>query len=100
MRKLKSPEFGAVMRRGVWSIKTPRDHEERSMHILTMTIDGMRCDGCADRIRNLLTKESGVREVTVSYDDAAASVTINEHATSEDRVREVIERAGFSVVQG
>ena len=70
------------------------------MQTLTIKIDGMSCSGCADRIRKLLEKETGVRDAVVSYQDASASVTINARATSHRRVREVIERAGFSVPEG
>ncbi len=70
------------------------------MRTLTMKIDGMRCDGCAVRISTLLNKETGIRNTEVSYGEASASVTFNEHATSQVRIREVIERAGFSVLEG
>ena len=70
------------------------------MRTLTMKIDGMRCDGCAVRISTLLNKETGIRNTEVSYSEASASVTFNEHATSQVRIREVIERAGFSVLEG
>ena len=69
------------------------------MRTLTMKIDGMRCDGCAERISTLLEKESGIRNTKVSYGKASASVTFNEHAMSQVRIREVIERAGFSVLE-
>ncbi len=73
--------------------------EERAMRTLTMKIDGMHCDGCADRIHSLLEKETGIRTAEVSYGDANANVTFNEHATSADRITEIVERAGFSVLE-
>ena len=69
------------------------------MQTLTIKIDGMKCDGCANRIRSLLENEVGIRTADVSYADASAHVTFNEHATSRLHLREVIERAGFSVLE-
>lgn len=69
------------------------------MRTSSMKIDGMMCSGCADRIRAVLETEAGVRRAEISFEDASASVSFNEHTTSEERIREVIERAGFSIVE-
>ncbi len=60
-------------------------------------IDGMNCDGCAERIQRLLTQEGGVREANVSYQDGRAVVRFNPAAVEPARLHEVIEQAGFSV---
>ncbi len=60
-------------------------------------IDGMNCDGCAERIQRLLTQESGVREANVSFNDGRAIVQFNPAAVQPARLYEVIEQAGFSV---
>ena len=60
-------------------------------------IDGMNCDGCAERIQRLLTQESGVREADVSYRDGRAIVQFNPAAVEPARLYEVIAQAGFSV---
>ncbi len=67
------------------------------MKTVTMTIDGMHCDGCAKRISTLLGKESGVREAFVSFVEGLARIQYNPHAASENRLVEVIERGGFTV---
>lgn len=69
------------------------------MNTTTFRIDGMHCDGCADRIRTLLSKEPGVREARVSFAEGAAAVRFNPHSVSEARLREVIETGGFNVVE-
>ena len=60
-------------------------------------IDGMNCDGCAERIQRLLTQESGVRKADVSFSDGRAIVQFNPAAVEPARLHEVIEQAGFSV---
>lgn len=55
------------------------------MDTTTFRIDGMHCDGCADRIRTLLGKEPGVREARVSFAEGSAAVRFNPHTVSEAR---------------
>jgi copper chaperone len=55
----------------------------------------MHCDGCADRLRQLLEREPGVRDADVSYADGKAIVTYNTHAVTPDRLRTIVERAGY-----
>lgn len=69
------------------------------MDTVIFNIDGMHCDGCAERVRTLLSKEAGVREARVSFAEGSAEVRYNPHSTSEARLREVIEKGGFDVVE-
>ena len=67
------------------------------MYTATIKIDGMHCDGCAQRIKTLLEREPGVREAAVSFADGLARVSYNPHVASEGHLAEVIETGGFSV---
>ncbi len=67
------------------------------MNTVTINIEGMHCDGCAERITTLLQKEPGVRDAAVSFANGQARVRYNSHAVHEDRLVEVIEGGGFSV---
>ena len=67
------------------------------MNTVTIKIEGMHCDGCAERITTLLEKEPGVPDAAVSFADGQARVRYNPHAVDEDRLIEVIEGGGFSV---
>jgi len=67
------------------------------MDLAVFKIDGMHCDGCADRIRTLLSKEPGVRAARVSFAEGSAEVRYNPHTVGEARLREVIETGGFHV---
>lgn len=69
------------------------------MNTANFRIDGMHCEGCADRIRTLLGKEPGVREARVSFAEGSAAVRFNPHTLDEARLREVIETGGFNVVE-
>lgn len=66
------------------------------METSTIKIQGMHCDGCASRVKSLLEKEQGVREADVSYEAGEARVKHSEHTVGKDRLREVIERAGYT----
>ena len=68
------------------------------MNSVTFKIEGMHCDGCATRITTLLEKEAGVRDAAVSFADGEARVKYNPHTVREDRLIEVIEAGGFTVL--
>ncbi len=70
------------------------------MNTLTLKIDGMHCDGCAERIRTVVGKQNGVQEAEVSYAAGVARIRYNPHAVTETSLAEVIERAGFRVIGG
>lgn len=69
------------------------------MNSTTIKIDGMHCDGCAARIRTLLSKEPGVRAARVSFAEGSAEVRYNPHRIGEERLREIIETGGFHVLE-
>lgn len=62
-----------------------------------LKIEGMHCDGCAERIRTLLEREPGVRHAEVSLTNKQARVKFNLRKVDEGRLVEVIEIAGFEV---
>jgi copper chaperone len=66
------------------------------METKTIRVEGMHCDGCANRVKGLLEKEPGVREADVSYQAGEARVKYNEHTVRENRLHEVIEGAGYT----
>ena len=67
------------------------------MKTVSLRIDGMHCDGCAERITTLLEKAPGVRDAAVSFADGQARVRYNPHTVNEAGLVEVIEQGGFSV---
>jgi copper chaperone len=73
------------------------------MSTTTIRIEGMHCDGCAQRVRRVLEREPGVKSADVSYEGGEARVQHDEGAVTTDRLRAVVERAGYTArteVQG
>lgn len=66
------------------------------METKTIKVEGMTCDGCANRVKTVLEREPGVRGADVSYDAGEARVKYNEHTVQENRLRELIEGAGYT----
>jgi copper chaperone len=67
------------------------------MDMAVFKVDGTHCEGCAERIRMLLSKEPGVRAAEVSFAQRSAEVRYNPHTVGKARLREVIETGGFHV---
>jgi copper chaperone len=67
------------------------------MKTLTVTIEGMHCDGCAETIKALLTLETGVKAVNVSYPERRARVLYDPAAVDEARLVAAIEKVGYKV---
>ena len=68
------------------------------MRTTTFKIEGMRCDGCADTIKDLLTVQPGVRAASVSLKDGEARVLYDPQAVAEDQLTVLIEKPGFRVL--
>jgi copper chaperone len=66
----------------------------------TIKIEGMHCDGCANRVKRVLEKEPGVRGADVSFQAGEARVKYNENSVTTDRLRELIEGTGYTVQSG
>lgn len=60
-------------------------------------IDGMHCDGCAERIKTVLEREPGVRAAEVSLTNKQARVIFNPRSVDDGRLVELVETAGFEV---
>lgn len=69
------------------------------MQTMTLTIEGMRCEGCAERIQTLLQRQHGVRMADVPFAAGTASVRFNPHVIGPDRLIAVVEEAGFHVAK-
>ena len=70
------------------------------MNTLKLKIDGMHSDGCAERIRTVVGKQSGVQDAEVSYADGEAHIRYNPRVVTEEGLTGVIEQAGFRVTGG
>lgn len=66
----------------------------------TIEIEGMHCDGCAQRVKRVLEREPGVSRADVSFKAAEARVQFDERKTTTDRLRQIVERAGYAATVG
>lgn len=68
------------------------------MDEVRLTIGGMACDGCANRLQGVLAAGPGVRSAQVSYADGDAVVRFNRHAVSVEEICDLVRGAGFDVI--
>lgn len=66
------------------------------MRDLTLTVSGMKCDGCVESVREALEGVSGVESVEVSLDRGEARVTADETTDRQD-LQTAVEDAGYAV---
>ena len=64
----------------------------------TLHIDGMTCMHCQKTIHKALINTRGVKRAKVSFQKAIAEVAYNEHLTSINEIKEVINKKGYKVV--
>lgn len=67
------------------------------MRDAVLMIEGMHCDGCAERIKTVLEREPGVRAAEVSFTNKQARVIFNPRSVDDGRLVELVETAGFEV---
>ncbi len=60
---------------------------------IELGVDGMTCNACVARLERALLKDDEIEAVRVELEPGLARIT---GTASEDRIRELVERAGFS----
>ena len=68
------------------------------MKSLTLKIEGMHCDGCAETVKALLERSDGVQTASVTFASGEARILYDPAATSEGRLAAVVEKPGYRVV--
>ncbi len=74
------------------------DEEENTMKSVTLKVEGMRCDGCAETLRSLVSAQPGTRAADVSFEEGQARVFYDPRTISEEDLVTTIQKAGFRVV--
>ncbi len=69
------------------------------MKTTQIKIDGMHCNGCADTIKAVIERQSGVQVADVSYDQGQARILYDPQAISEDRLAATVQKLGYRVTQ-
>ena len=67
------------------------------MESVTLEIEGMHCDGCAQTIHAVVSTLSGVQGVDTSFDEGRARILYDPGSIDAQRLTGVIRRLGFNV---
>lgn len=67
------------------------------MNSLTLRIEGMHCDGCAETIKAVVEREPGVRAAAVSFKNGEARILYDPQATSAERLVATVGRLGYRI---
>ena len=68
------------------------------MKEISLKVKGMVCNGCENRIKNVLKNMEGVEEVFASHESGIVTVTLKEKI-EESLLKEKIENLGFEVIK-
>lgn len=99
----RAPPIGAEGSPSAIPLSRRRQHngqpaaQESNVKFVTLKIQGMHCDGCANTIKALVEREPGVKSVAVSFENGEARVLYDPAATGEDKLAILVERAGYRV---
>lgn len=65
----------------------------------TISISGMHCASCAQKIESNLSRLKGIKSANVNIATERATVEFNEKIISEDKINNVIEKLGYGVIR-
>ena len=77
----------------------PKVKRSQAMKQITLKVEGMHCEGCAQVVEALLGREDGVQKAAVSYAKREARVLLDPAATDLNKLAAAIERAGYRFAQ-
>lgn len=69
------------------------------MKRLSLSIEGMHCDGCSNRLTKVLQGLDGVTSASVSFETKKAELEIDENVIDEEEINNAIVDAGFEVLE-
>lgn len=58
-------------------------------------VSGMTCGACTVSVKSALARVKGVKSADVSYEKGVATVVYDDQQTSEQQLREAINKTGF-----
>lgn len=67
------------------------------MKELVLNVDGMMCEGCENRVKNVLSQIDGVESVIANHKQKIVTVTLS-HDLDENVLKERIEDIGYEVI--
>lgn len=67
------------------------------MKEINLTVNGMMCEGCENRVKNALGNIDGVESVTANHTTGKVVVTANDEVAKE-LIKETLEDVGYEVI--
>jgi copper chaperone CopZ len=67
----------------------------KKVALASFKVDGMHCDGCADKVKNGLAAKDGIVEVTVSVADKRVTVKYDAEKLDVGKVAKLISELGY-----
>ena len=67
------------------------------MENITLTINGMKCTGCSQRVERALKNTDGIKDASVDLDSRKAKISYNKDEISVQQICETITDVGFEV---
>lgn len=64
---------------------------------LTLTIEGMTCQGCVKSVQNAISDLNGVQNVTVDLATKQAVIDYDDTVLDKTQITQTIEDAGFDI---
>jgi copper chaperone CopZ len=81
---------------GAFAEKDPRPTINSAMSTVTLSVDGMTCEGCAVTARQALMAVPGVQHARVLFDEKRATIAVDDTAAPDVAVLiNALERAGY-----
>ncbi len=71
--------------------------EQKVLESITLSIDGMTCAACSNRVERALANTDGVREAAVALSSEQASVSYHPDEVTPGELIEVVRRSGYQV---
>ncbi len=67
------------------------------MENITLTINGMKCTGCSQRVEKALKNTDGIKDASVDLESKKAKISYNKDEISVKQICETITDVGFEV---
>lgn len=84
----------------VTDAKEVSSSESDSADKIVLSIKGMTCGGCANRIKGALVSCDGVKDASVDFKDGKATAQVEKEKVKVEDLIKAVENAGFKASEG
>ena len=75
--------------------KTEKKKEAQKLAAASFKVEGMHCEGCADKVKGALAKRDGIISVDVKVADSRVSVQYDAAKLSTEQIAKLISELGY-----